>query len=249
MRNLRNSLSKHDAIYLLDLILANLSCTKEEELRELINKLKSLIPFEFALCGLGEITTNCTVNSYNIINISYPSDWLEFYVLQRFDKVDPIVKENFLNFRLQYWADTYKKSMTSKVFISHAEDFGLRGGYTDGLRNFKGNTGSLFSFAGTSIKRCPRTEIILKYLVPHLHQALTRILRQNKTCNTPLSPKEKEVLKWLKEGKSTWEISVILSISQDTAKFHIKNIMQKFGAVKRSQAVAIALEQGVFDIE
>lgn len=249
VKNLRNLLSKHDAIYLLELIHASLSCTKQEELRELINKLKSLIPFEFALCGLGEITTNCTVNSYNIINISYPSDWLEFYVLQRFDKVDPIVKENFLNFRLQYWADTYKKSMTSKVFISQAEDFGLRGGYTDGLRNFNGNKGSLFSFAGESIECHPRTEVILAYLVPHLHQALTRILRQNNICNTPLSLKEKEVLKWLKEGKSTWEISVILSISQDTVKFHIKNIMQKLDAVKRSQAVAIGIEQGLIDIE
>jgi len=249
MKNLGKLLSKKDAVYLLELIYASLSCNNEEKLRELIGKLKYLIPFEFALCGFGEMTNDYTVDPYNIINITYPSEWLELYVAQRFDKIDPIVRENCLNFKLQYWADTYKKYRVPKEFISHAEDFGLRSGYTDGLRNFKGDKGSLFSFAGMSIKRDSRTEVILEHIIPHLHQALARILCQYKPCNAILSLREKEVLKWLKEGKSTWEISVILSISQDTVKFHVKRIMQKLDAVRRTQAVAIAIEQGLIDIE
>ncbi len=249
MKNSGNLLSKKDVVYLLELIHSSLSCSSEEEIKELIGKLEYVMPFEFALCGFGKLTSACTVNSYNIINISYPSEWLELYVSQRFDKIDPIVKENWLSFRLQYWADTYKRHNSSKMFISHAEDVGLRAGYTDGLRNFKGNEGSLFSFAGASVERHPRTEVILKYIVPNLHQALARVLCKQRTCNSRLSLREKEVLKWLKQGKSTWEISVILSISQDTVKFHIKNIMQKLDAVNRSQAVAVAMEQGLIDID
>ncbi|HLC15619.1 MAG TPA: autoinducer binding domain-containing protein [Thermodesulfovibrionia bacterium] len=248
MKDLENLLSKKDVVCLLELIHSSLSCSSEEELRKLIGRLKYLIPFKFTLCGLGKINSDCTVNSYNILNISYPSEWLELYVSQRFDKIDPIVKENCLNFRLQYWADTYTKHGSPKEFISHAEDVGMRAGYTYGLRNFNGNEGSLFSFAGDSIEHHPRTEIILEYFIPHFHQALTRILHQHQTCST-LSLREKEVLKWLKEGKSTWEISVILYISQNTIKFHVRNIMQKLNAVKRSQAVAIAIEQGLIDIE
>lgn len=64
-----------------------------------------------------------------------------------------------------------------------------------------------------------------------------------------LSAREKEVVRWLKEGKSSWDISVILGISERTVRFHINNIMQKLDAVNRTHAVAIALEQGLVDYE
>jgi|Deesub1362A_J573_1020465.scaffolds.fasta_scaffold00271_32 DNA-binding CsgD family transcriptional regulator len=174
----------------------------------------------------------------------------KFNHLVPFNKIDPnLVRENCLNFRLQYWADTYRKYNAPRVFVSRAEDFGLKSGYTDGMRNLKGDKGSLFSFAGRSINRDVRTEILLRYFIPHLHQILIRIFCKKRHCNTTLSRREKEVLKWIKEGKSTWEISKILSISQNTVKFHIKQIMRKLDAVKRTQAVAIALEQGLIDTD
>ena len=64
-----------------------------------------------------------------------------------------------------------------------------------------------------------------------------------------LSLREKEVLNWIKQGKSTWDISVILGISRSTVNFHVNNILQKLDAVSRAQAVAIAIEQGLIDIE
>ena len=41
----------------------------------------------------------------------------------------------------------------------------------------------------------------------------------------------------------------ILGISERTVKFHIKNIMQKLDVVSRPQAVAVAIEQGLIEIE
>lgn len=64
-----------------------------------------------------------------------------------------------------------------------------------------------------------------------------------------LSLREKEVLNWLKKGKSSWEISTILNIGESTVNFHITNIMQKLNAVSRTQAVAIAVEQGLINSE
>lgn len=62
-----------------------------------------------------------------------------------------------------------------------------------------------------------------------------------------LSPREKEVLNWLKKGKTSWDISVILCISERTVNFHIKNIMQKLDAVSRIHAVAKAIEKGLIN--
>jgi DNA-binding NarL/FixJ family response regulator len=66
--------------------------------------------------------------------------------------------------------------------------------------------------------------------------------------NKQLSPREKEVLTWLKNGKTSWDISIILCISERTVNFHIKNIMQKLDAVSRIHAVAKAIEKGLINI-
>ena len=56
-----------------------------------------------------------------------------------------------------------------------------------------------------------------------------------------------EVLGWLKEGKTSWEIAVLLQISERTVNFHVANIMKKMDAKNRTQAVAIALSKGLMD--
>lgn len=60
-----------------------------------------------------------------------------------------------------------------------------------------------------------------------------------------LSKREKEVLRWLKEGKSSMEISKVIGISERTINFHIYNIIRKLGAINRIHAVALAVESGI----
>lgn len=65
---------------------------------------------------------------------------------------------------------------------------------------------------------------------------------------TVLSAREKEVLNWLKQGKSSWDVSVILDISERTVNYHVYNIMRKLEAVNRPQALAAAARLGLIDI-
>jgi PAS domain S-box-containing protein len=58
-----------------------------------------------------------------------------------------------------------------------------------------------------------------------------------------LSQREKEILNWVMQGKSSWDISTIINISESTVKFHINNLMKKLGAVNRAHAVAIAMRE------
>ncbi|MDA8106228.1 MAG: helix-turn-helix transcriptional regulator [Nitrospiraceae bacterium] len=55
-----------------------------------------------------------------------------------------------------------------------------------------------------------------------------------------LSTREKEVLGWLRMGKTSWDISVILRISERTVNYHVNNIMRKLGVVNRMHAVSMA---------
>jgi DNA-binding CsgD family transcriptional regulator len=53
-----------------------------------------------------------------------------------------------------------------------------------------------------------------------------------------LTAREREALQWVAEGKSDWEIAMILGLSQTTVRFHVDNARRKLGAVNRAQAVA-----------
>lgn len=61
----------------------------------------------------------------------------------------------------------------------------------------------------------------------------------------PLTPREKEVLTILAEGGSNKDIASRLSISEHTAKFHVASIMSKLGATSRTEAVTLAIRQGI----
>ena len=161
-----------------------------------------------------------------------------------------LLRKNFTSFHLQRWKDTFRKRSTPKEFVFYAEDFGLQDGFTHGQKNPAGNTGSLVSISGNSVEYNTRTEMILELVVPHFHQVITRIADQQSRDNIPpLSKREIEVLNWLRQGKSSWDISMILHISERTVNFHVNNIKRKLDVVSRLQAVSVAFQQGLIGIE
>lgn len=244
-----DSLSKKDACDLLYLLHESFSCTNEKQFTALIIKLKELMLFDVATCLLRRLDPAAmTQSSLNIVNINYPSEWIELYVTRNYQRIDPIIRKNFRSFALQYWADTYKEDPPPRQFLSLAQDFRLERGYTHGVRTLCGKEGSLFSFAGGAVESCERTRTILNLTVPHLHQAFLRMINFDASRqHANLSPREEEVFKWLKQGKNTWEISTILHIAQRTVHFHVRNIKQKLNASSITHAVAIASESRLTD--
>lgn len=53
-----------------------------------------------------------------------------------------------------------------------------------------------------------------------------------------LSVRERDAIAFVAEGKTDWEIGVILGVSEATARFHVDNARRKLGAVNRAHAVA-----------
>ncbi|APG14876.1 helix-turn-helix transcriptional regulator [Bradyrhizobium japonicum] len=55
-----------------------------------------------------------------------------------------------------------------------------------------------------------------------------------------LSERERQCLRWVEKGKSSWSIGVILKVSENTVNFHIKNAMRKLETSTRTQCVVKA---------
>jgi DNA-binding CsgD family transcriptional regulator len=68
------------------------------------------------------------------------------------------------------------------------------------------------------------------------------------TIDRTLSDREAEVLCWISEGKSDWEIGSILKISRKTVNYHVENAKRKLGALTRLNAVIIAIRRGIIGL-
>lgn len=62
-----------------------------------------------------------------------------------------------------------------------------------------------------------------------------------------LTDRQLEVLRLVRAGKSSWVISTLMSISEETVNFHIKRIRAILGVSLRHQAVTKAEELGLLD--
>jgi DNA-binding NarL/FixJ family response regulator len=63
-----------------------------------------------------------------------------------------------------------------------------------------------------------------------------------------LSPREMEVLRLIAGGNANKIIAAQLSITEETVKGHVKNILAKLAANDRTHAVTIGLKRGIIDL-
>jgi NarL family two-component system response regulator LiaR len=82
-------------------------------------------------------------------------------------------------------------------------------------------------------------------LAPEAAQVLIRAATQPRGPGDDLTPREREVLKLMVEGKNNPQIADRLVVSRSTVKFHISSILAKLGAASRTEAVALALQHGL----
>jgi two-component system, NarL family, response regulator LiaR len=60
-----------------------------------------------------------------------------------------------------------------------------------------------------------------------------------------LTPREEEVLRLLVQGKTNNEIGLALQISPATVRLHVSNILAKLDVTNRTEAVSVALQNGL----
>jgi DNA-binding NarL/FixJ family response regulator len=88
---------------------------------------------------------------------------------------------------------------------------------------------------------------------------LVEILRQarrqrervaaGREISSKLTPREREVLQALADGRSNREIAVQLHITVETQRTHMVNILSKLGAHSQLQALVIAVRHGIVSVE
>jgi two-component system response regulator DegU len=66
---------------------------------------------------------------------------------------------------------------------------------------------------------------------------------------SPLTPRETEILKYIGQGYLNKQIAAELGISEQTIKNHVTSILRKLNANARTEAVVVAIKQGLLTIK
>lgn len=243
-------LSKQDALTLVEYCHETISINRLKDFKSLVLRLKKLFEFNHVFCGYGNIVDWSKKKNPNveIINISYPQELLDNYFETGLNMKDPIAEKALEIKAPLNWKEWLNMS-NAKEILQDMEFRGIEDGYTYCHFDVDIIHSSIFSFICPKQDDTERIKKILYYVVPHLSSILKRLLGNmminNVHLKSRLTSREMEALNWLKLGKTSWEISRILEISERTVNFHINNIIDKLNVSNRTHAVALAGSLGI----
>jgi DNA-binding CsgD family transcriptional regulator len=81
----------------------------------------------------------------------------------------------------------------------------------------------------------------LTMVVLHAMDAFTAVKSAKASDYPPLSAREREVVRWTSQGKTSIEIGQILSLSDHTVNAYMTSAIKKLDCVNRTQLVAKAI--------
>lgn len=194
------------------------------------------------------------VKPHQILVSGYPKPWLDHYNTKHYIRIDPIIAHCATRYTPAVWADLRPTNDTAKGiadFFSEADDFGLRSGVSVPIHG-NGGERAVLSLASEEASKKTEQRInegipLAQLLAGYIHEAVCRVFEEEdiRLAKVQLTKREKECLLWTAEGKTSWETSRILNISERTVVFHLQNSNNKLNVCNRQQAVARAVSQGL----
>ena len=178
-----------------------------------------------------------------ILVADLPLDWTAHYLKNGYVHKDPIV--GFKNTDLQYysWDDAYLACMNKedvKLIQGEASCFGMKEGFVVPVRMLDGNS-AVMSYGGSQIELSPDEKGALAFATNFAIGQLVYQQWQPTGDLRNLTARETDCLLWAAEGKSDWEVSVILGVGVSTVEKHMTSARIKLNAVNKGHAIAKAL--------
>jgi DNA-binding CsgD family transcriptional regulator len=187
------------------------------------------------------------------VAINFPSDWKEHYFERKYHQIDPVVTLTPCIPRPFLWSWLQQQPSLREeqwLIFEEARTAGLNNGISVPLHGAWGRV-AVLSFASRAADSEPEAKVgRLNALAAQFHIAFTDMSQSARLLDIPvqLSAREKDCLLWTAQGKSSWDIGMILNISGNTVNYHLKNAMRKLGTTSRTVAVVKAIRLNVIEL-
>jgi DNA-binding CsgD family transcriptional regulator len=183
---------------------------------------------------------------------TYPAGWVERYLEQRHEADDVIVHRLAQTLRPFSWREVLTNphvTLAQKAVVDEATEFSLLSGAAapicgPGLMRARLVVASSMS-PNEFEKMFAQARDLLNLIALYTHErALELVDEPTLEGRVALTARETEALKWTSRGKTSWEISEILSLSEATVKEHLKTACAKFDVRTKAHATALAIWGG-----
>lgn len=214
---------------------------------QLVQEAAAALGFEHCAYGL-RLPFPFTQRTFLALN-NYPSEWRARYADRGYVRQDPTVLHGARSSTPMLWSDALFS--TAPEMWAEARSFGLRHGWAQSCFDAGGRVG-LLSVARSHGPLTPRElavlEPMLQWLVNLAHGSIGPVLSATVASQLlGLTPREREVMTWMADGKTAAEAGLILGIGERTVRFHVMNVVAKLQVSNKTSAVARAIASGLFD--
>lgn len=218
--------------------------TADEFNKVIEGSFRAVLPHELMLCGIGGISRHGN-HIRKIVNFNYPLEYFE-PLRDQDGRIDsPLMKRWRETLEPQFFQSGRDDHAYAGDWVRLFNKYDLRNTMAHGVLDVGGVFSSFFILSRMPDEIGPQHAFLMKLLTPHLHFALARVLAtvedyQGNLARSKkaLSVRQREILHWLHEGKTNWEIAKILNLSELNVKYHIDQIFQKLEVRSRAHAVA-----------
>ena len=173
----------------------------------------------------------------------WPHGWTQHYEANNYFKDDPIAQWGIASLSPFKWSDVRydgKAWPRAAEVMGAAGEFGLKEGF--GIPIHRSESLDAVTMAGEKPDFDGQAKRAIHLIALYAHSKAIGLMRVHAPKSRRiLTEGEREVLAWTAAGKSSWDISVILNISESTVIWRIERARKKLNAVNRTQAVVEAL--------
>jgi LuxR family transcriptional regulator, quorum-sensing system regulator BjaR1 len=144
------------------------------------------------------------------------------------------------------WSEGIRGSKRSTPpCVAPEEDIGITKHYLVPVIRATGST-SCVTMAGErpALESRARRAVYMLSLYAHARAVSLLDCTDGAGPRRELTLREREVLQWIAAGKSSWDVSVILGISERTVNWLISRAARKLNAVNRTHAIVNAIRAG-----
>jgi LuxR family transcriptional regulator, quorum-sensing system regulator LasR len=229
--------------YLDDILQLN-DCKTHDEISATLRHLSRRLGFDAFLYG-GRFNVGDT-RPVEHVETNYSVAWRQRYIRSGYIQLDPTVSHAVGSLRPLVWSNDIYLTDAQRGFREEAAAYGLISGITFPVHSKDGDVALLslsLSQSGTEARRhIQETQVWGPLIAMLAHDVMCgAVKRLHNTRQPTLTRRELEVLKWIAAGKSTWEISKLINISEHGVIYHVRNLLQKFDVTSRHQAVVKAM--------
>lgn len=177
----------------------------------------------------------------------WPDGWWDRYMSCNYITHDPVGQNCYRTHQMFDWDKAPVPEgikVRAGLIMAEASEFGMPVGMSLPIHTEDGFQACVSFASRNKVELDPHDRSAMELLGHAVHGHL-RFIRGDKLKRSgTLTDREKEVITWMAAGKTLWEVSCILAISQHTAEKHLRAAAKKLGAVNKTHAVVEAIRYG-----